>query len=557
MDPISQMMMAGAAGAVGVSVEYVAETSFTKTTADTGTDTVTLSGLQANDVVFLFYVGKDKTASTFVTNTADMSGWTAVLDDNNLQYANEEAPDSYGTPSRGVWYKVSTGSSVSIDLDDVPSNDKNHYSVQLVAFRGLETTGPASPSRLIYQSSAGTSISVPARNGPAFATINVVGHWVGDGSTQTWTQTEATSYTDLGAIGMGTGAEYSSMMVSYLEVSESADLGARAFTNSPSASSQVAFEFFLIAKGEDDSAPVITGSTSVVVTSPATSVTTYSADQSVTWSLSGTDASLFSISSGGALTFSSPSVDGIYQLTITATDPDNFTDDIDVTVTSTTTGTSGGGISLRSSTTAATHRSLSTTVSLTGLSAGDVVYLHLGSDAGSANAADTQASLASNGWTLDTDSGYTSSSPQLHVYWKVTSGGTESLTFSGSGSDATRFAVVMSAWIGVDNTTPTSGFSSAVNASSNSVTVPSWLVPGPGVILYVGGLDDDGSGVSSGPSGYTEVGVGNVPSNLGNGGATIGVYYRNTSGNETTSAETLTFASSDGVGAFAYQLRAD
>ena len=50
---------------------------------------------------------------------------------------------------------------------------------------------------------------------------------------------------------------------------------------------------------------VISGSETVSVQENQTSVSTYSANETVTWSLSGTDSSLFSISNSGVLTFSS------------------------------------------------------------------------------------------------------------------------------------------------------------------------------------------------------------------------------------------------------------
>ena len=63
-----------------------------------------------------------------------------------------------------------------------------------------------------------------------------------------------------------------------------------------------------------------------------TAVTTYSANETVTWSLSGTDSGFFSISNAGDLTFSSApdyeqpadsNSDNVYERTVTATDSES------------------------------------------------------------------------------------------------------------------------------------------------------------------------------------------------------------------------------------------
>ena len=56
----------------------------------------------------------------------------------------------------------------------------------------------------------------------------------------------------------------------------------------------------------DEDSPVITGSNTVSIQENQTAVSTYSANETVTWSLSGTDSGLFIISNAGELTFSSP-----------------------------------------------------------------------------------------------------------------------------------------------------------------------------------------------------------------------------------------------------------
>ena len=92
----------------------------------------------------------------------------------------------------------------------------------------------------------------------------------------------------------------------------------------------------------DDTNPFITGSSSVSVVENQTAVSTYNANETVTWSLSGTDSGFFSISNTGELTFSSapdyeaPGDDGannVYNLTVSATDSSGNTSDLAVTVT--------------------------------------------------------------------------------------------------------------------------------------------------------------------------------------------------------------------------------
>ncbi|MDW3196605.1 MAG: Ig-like domain-containing protein [Cytophagales bacterium] len=93
----------------------------------------------------------------------------------------------------------------------------------------------------------------------------------------------------------------------------------------------------------DEIDPVITsGSASPSISENTTTVETYTTDETVTWSVSGTDASLFTINTGGDLTFNgAPDFevpgdsggDNIYDLTVTATDGGGNTADLVVAVT--------------------------------------------------------------------------------------------------------------------------------------------------------------------------------------------------------------------------------
>lgn len=87
----------------------------------------------------------------------------------------------------------------------------------------------------------------------------------------------------------------------------------------------------------DGTSPSITSGASTLneVLTSATALETYGADQSVTWSVTGTDAGLFSISSGGMLSFSgssTPTAGTSYSVTVVATDPLGHTGTLDVTV---------------------------------------------------------------------------------------------------------------------------------------------------------------------------------------------------------------------------------
>jgi hypothetical protein len=80
---------------------------------------------------------------------------------------------------------------------------------------------------------------------------------------------------------------------------------------------------------EDTTPPVISGDSSPSINEGTQTVGTYSANESVTWSLSGTDSSFFSISVGGVLSFNSAPAydtpqdsggDNVYDVNVIATD---------------------------------------------------------------------------------------------------------------------------------------------------------------------------------------------------------------------------------------------
>jgi hypothetical protein len=92
----------------------------------------------------------------------------------------------------------------------------------------------------------------------------------------------------------------------------------------------------------DTVAPVISGSGSVNVVENTTAVDSYTADEAVTWSLSGTDAALFSIDASGNLSFATApdyeapgdaDQDNVYAVTVVATDAAGNSGQLAVTVT--------------------------------------------------------------------------------------------------------------------------------------------------------------------------------------------------------------------------------
>jgi len=71
----------------------------------------------------------------------------------------------------------------------------------------------------------------------------------------------------------------------------------------------------------DSTAPTVSGPATISVAETETAVATYTANETVaTWSLSGTNAALFDISTGGVVTFKTASTVGSYSIIVEATD---------------------------------------------------------------------------------------------------------------------------------------------------------------------------------------------------------------------------------------------
>jgi len=533
-----------------VDVEFVTSATQVMSTTSTAT-TFTLSGIQANDVVFFSHVSDGTTAATLKSNTSDLSSWTEFVD-NTLTDINGLSP-STSAPGRSIFYKVATGTSESVNLTYIPTGDPAEYACVMFAFRGLNTTNPIVSPNLTYVISA-TNITVAARSSPSYDTYNIAWHFHDDDEDAVLGQ--PTGYTQIAQIRSNTDtSDAGTIAISYATVGANSLMNSRTFTTTQIDAGQV-IDAFLVPSGEDGVAPTITGSTTVKAAAGGTAVATYSASKTVTWSLEGDDASLFSISSGGVVTYNSASTIGEYNIRIVATDATNLTSKLNVLVYAYVVGTSGGGISLVTSTSGATSTTADTTFSLTGIQSGDVVFLVGCSDSASSSDMNFHGSLSTNGWTQETIQLYGSSSPYINVWYKVATGTSESVTFTLDANAGERLAISMSAWRGVDNTEPVLLFSGlATTSSGTTVTIPAFYNYSEGVALLIAGLDDDASSVTTGPTGYTEL----VDQNAGSGGssATLGIFYKNVVGNTDEAQTQVVFGSSDSHEGWTYILNPD
>lgn len=553
MDLTSRSLMMGSAvdEAFDTTVSFVTSATQVMSTTSSST-TFTLSGIQANDVVFFSHVSDATVRNTLVSNTSDLSSWTQFLLD--TQRTDDGRIQGTSAPGRSIYYKVATGTSISVNLTYIPTGDAAEYACVMFAFRGLNTTTPITSLKMFFNALTGTTLTAAARENPSYSTYNVVWHFLDDEENAVLSQ--PTGYTEIEQIRSTTDAnDAGTIAISYKSATGNGSLPDRTFTSSQS-DAAVLIDAYLVPSGEDGTQPTITGSAEVKAAAGGTAVATYSANETVTWSLEGADASLFSISSGGVVTYNSASVVGRYDITVIATDTSNLISRLDVVVYAYVVGTSGGGISLVTSTSGATSQSASTTFSLTGMQSGDVMFLVGCSDSANATSMNTHASLTTNGWTQENIQSYIASGPNLNVWYKVATGTSESVTFTLDTSAGQRLAISMSAWRGVDNTEPVLGFSGlATSSSGTTVNLPSWYIFSEGVALLIAGLDDDDTSVTTGPTGYTEL----VDQSAGtaSSSATLGMFYKNVVGNTTEAAAQVVFGSSDGHEGWTYILNPD
>ena len=555
MDLTSRSLMMAAAveeeEADSGSVQFVTSATQVMTTSSSST-TFTLSGIQANDVVFFSHVADSTNRSTLENNTSDLSSWTLFIPDTFLTDAGRIAATT--SPGRSIFYKVATGTSESVNLTYIPTGDPGEYACVMFAVRGLNTTTPVVAPKMFLNSASGATLTTAARENPSYNTYNVVWHFHDDDEDAVLGQ--PTGYTQIAQIRSTTdNNDAGTIAISYAVATGNGSLPDRTFTTTQS-DAAVLIDAYLVPSGEDGTPPTITGSSEVKAAAGGTAVATYSANETVTWSLEGADASLFSISSSGVVTYNSASTTGEYRISVVARDTSNLISRFSVIIYAYTVGTSGGGISLVTSTSGATSQTASTTFSLTGIQSGDVVFLVGCSDSANANDMNIHASLLTNGWTQETIQAYTSSLPYISVWYKAATGTSESVTFTPDADADERLAISMSAWRGVDNTNPVLDVSGlAINSTGATVTIPSFYVVSEGVALLIAGLDDDSTSVTTGPTGYTEL----VDVNAGAAGssATLGIFYKNVVGNTDEAQTQVVFGSSDSHEGWTYILNPD
>jgi len=548
----SLMMASAVEEADSGNIQFVGSTYLRKSSLLSSAQTLTLSGIQAGDVVFFSHVSDNTNRNTLVSNTSDLSSWTIFIPDTFLTDAGGIA--STIAPGKSIYYKVATGTSESINFTYIPSGDDREYLCVMFAVRGLNTTTPVVSPKMYVNSSSGTTLTAAARENPSYNTYNVVWHFHDDDEDAVLGQ--PTGYTEIIQQRSNTDTnDTGTLAISYIATTGGGSLPDRTFTSTQS-DAAILIDAYLVPSGEDGTPPTITGSAEVTAAAGGTAVATYSASETVTWSLEGSDASLFSISSSGVVTYNSASVVGEYNIKIVGTDSSNLIGKLNVVVYAYVVGTSGGGISLVTSTSGATSQTANTTFSLTGIQSGDVVFLVGCSDSASASDMNFHASLEANGWTQETIQAYTGASPYISVWYKAATGTSESVTFVLDSSAGERLAISMSAWRGVDNTTPVLDVSGlATTFSGTTVTIPSFYVVSEGVALLIAGLDDDSTSVTTGPTGYTEL----VDQSAGSGSssATLGMFYKNVVGNTTEAQTQVVFGSSDGHEGWTFLLNPD
>lgn len=546
MDLLTRSLMMTAGGlAFDTTVEFVASSNKQVfTSATTGTDTtITLSGLQADDVVFLAYTSGLRNAVAVEADSTDLSSatWTTV-DATNVN-----------RPGAGIWYTISTGTSVSVDVEYVPINDGNEYVLCLYAFRGCNTTTPihggAASPRLLGSNIDLVDIDYP----PSFDTYAVGYATIDDDINVTLSMPEG--YTEIfQGESSGVTGDTATMAIAYGPLYADTAITGKTFTASSSDSTR-SYHFFLVPE-DKESAAVITGSSSLVAASGSTTVATYTADKTVTWSLEGTDASLFSISSGGVVTYNSSSVPGIYDITVKASNVDGLVSILPVSVTAYSSGgTAGGGITLVTSTSGTTDSAINDplTLSLSGLQSGDVVFFVYSADSFNSTFVEGDGVTETLAGYTRVALAYTSSSPANRLYYKVVTSTSESLEFNGQ-TTSFRCAVGLFAFRGVDNTDPILD----LGDDASSTAIPDHFILDDAVEIVVAALDDDGGQTSTPPTGYTEIIDQNVQTtNASASCATIHVSSKDVNGNTTESSRSVTFTSSDSTRGYSFTLRPD
>lgn len=547
MDLLSRMLLtAGEAPEPITGLAYIANTTAVATQTNSNTS-ITLTGIQSGDVVFFTWTADLLTIGTLENSWASTEGsiWSKA--------PGGTAPSS--TPNMVTYYKVATGNSITVDTGYTPNADYREYSMSLVAFRGLNTTDPMYFIGNIGIS--GTSLSL-ADYTTGLADFNsYLFAIVGLDDQISVTLTPPGTYTKINqADPASTNANNSTQSSAYSTYTANTTRSSESYTSNRSDSYET-FLWLLVPSGED-AAPVISGSSSVQAAAGGTAVATYTANNTVTWSLGGTNASLFSISSGGVVTYNSASVLGSYNIDVIATNSNGLNAVLSVAVDAyETSGNPGGNITFVGAVSDVVTYGTDTTLTLNGLQSGDVVYWMAASDSNAANSG--SYITESGGW-----SGWSSpisletSLPYIIRRSKVTSGTSESLTLQSANSLASYdLAVALFAFRGVDNTDPILLNGTLTTSSASTIDLAADYMLADTVRIAWAGLDDDEGVTTTPPTGYTEIVDQNTnPGGTGTAnGATLAVAYKNVTGNTTEAVGTFTFTSSDSCSSGSWQLR--
>ena len=162
MDPITTNMMRAAVvsggGSPPVAPSFVNATSGQVT--NTSGVTITLTGLQANDVVFYTYAS-DENASMADEESSGFSGWTEVT-----------TGYSATAPANRVRYKVTSSTSESLTFATLNFANRS-AAVCMFAFRDVDTSSPVS-SVAFAVDAVGTAMTLPSATIPNFSTDTIL-----------------------------------------------------------------------------------------------------------------------------------------------------------------------------------------------------------------------------------------------------------------------------------------------------------------------------------------------------------------------------------------------
>lgn len=541
------LMMTAGGGALNNTLAFVGSSNKqvpVGTTSGSGT-TITLSGLRANDVVFLTHVAAAASSTVLENASADLSSstWTQV------------ASASTSNPNLGLWYTVSTGTSVTVDVEYEPISEANAYVLCLYAFRGCNTTDSILEVGAVFGNGANlplTDIDVP----PGFDTYAVGIGGLDDDINVTFSMPE--EYTEIFQGDSGSAQNSNATMaIAYTPLSADTAITGKSFTAS-SPDTYKTFQFFLIANGKDAVPPVITGSSTVSAAIGGTTVATYTADKEATWSLGGTDASLFSISSGGVVTYNSASTTGARDIIVQADNVDGIRSYLPVTVNAYDSGGSaGGGITMVRSTSGSTDARVGDPLILTlsNLQSGDVVFFTYASYNWNGTFVESDGSTESLAGYTQVDTSYTGSKPENKLFYKAVTSTSESLEFIAQSTGGQRCAIGLFAFRGVDNTDPILDMGSVRLGTSKNSNISDHFILDDSVEVVIAGLDRDNA-TSTPPTGYTEI----IDQNEVGGGsfsATIHVSRKNVNGNTTESSRRVVFSLANDSMGYSFTLRPD